>query len=76
MQEERGKNRSYKGTGECYLCMGQRSKIETKQYEGKKIHIRYFGDLDPSGEAIEGSLIEKLTVEPYTLEESILKVLE
>lgn len=42
-------------------------RLKQKQYEGKKIHIRYFGDLDPSGEAIERTLIEKLTVQPYTL---------
>jgi len=42
-------------------------RLKQKQYEGKQIHIRYFGDLDPSGEAIERSLIEKLTTEPYRL---------
>jgi Protein of unknown function C-terminus (DUF2399) len=42
-------------------------RLQAKQFEGKKLHIRYFGDLDPSGEAIEEELINKLTVEPYTL---------
>ena len=43
-------------------------RLRYKQYnEDKKIHIRYFGDLDPSGEAIEKELIDKLTVPPYDL---------
>jgi Protein of unknown function C-terminus (DUF2399) len=42
-------------------------RLQAKQFEGKIVHIRYFGDLDPSGEAIEEELIKKLTVEPYTL---------
>jgi hypothetical protein len=42
-------------------------RLQAKQIEGKSVHIRYFGDLDPSGEAIEGELINKLTAEPYTL---------
>ncbi len=43
-------------------------RLREKQIEGKKIHIRYFGDLDPSGEAIERVLIEKLTDEPYSMQ--------
>ena len=43
-------------------------RLREKLSEGKKVHIRYFGDLDPSGEAIEQELINKLTVEPYHLE--------
>jgi hypothetical protein len=42
-------------------------RLREKQTRGKKVHIRYFGDLDPSGEAIEEELIKKLTVEPYRL---------
>lgn len=44
-------------------------RLRAIQSLGKKIHIRYFGDLDPSGEAIEKELIEKLTVDPYQLED-------
>jgi len=42
-------------------------RLRLKRFEGKKVHIRYFGDLDPSGEAIERELINKLTVSPYNL---------
>jgi hypothetical protein len=42
-------------------------RLRLKQFEGKKIHIRYFGDCDPSGEAIEQELIKKLTEPPYSL---------
>ena len=42
-------------------------RLRQKQFEGYIVHIRYFGDLDPSGEAIEEELINKLTVDPYTL---------
>ena len=44
-------------------------RLQQKQKDGKIIHIRYFGDLDPSGEAIERELLNKLTVEPYELED-------
>jgi hypothetical protein len=44
-------------------------RLKRKQSEDKKVHIRYFGDLDPSGEAIEKELINKLTVEPYVLKD-------
>ena len=43
-------------------------RLKMKMYgEDKKLHIRYFGDLDPSGEAIENSLVDKLTEPPYNL---------
>lgn len=42
-------------------------RLKQKQSEGNIIHIRYFGDLDPSGEAIEKEHIKKLTIEPYKL---------
>jgi hypothetical protein len=41
--------------------------LKKKQHEGKQVHIRYFGDLDPSGEQIEQSIKDKLTLEPYGL---------
>ncbi len=44
-------------------------RLRAKQAEGKQVHIRYFGDLDPSGEQIERSIVEKLTEEPYSLED-------
>jgi hypothetical protein len=44
-------------------------RLRRKQSQGKKVHIKYFGDLDPSGEAIEKELINKLTVSPYDLVE-------
>jgi hypothetical protein len=43
-------------------------RLKQKQKIGKKVHIRYFGDLDPSGEAIQEELINKLTLDPYKLE--------
>jgi hypothetical protein len=40
-----------------------------KQFEeGKKIHIRYFGDLDPAGEVIERCTYDKIWLEPYDLQ--------
>lgn len=42
-------------------------RLRRKQLEGKEVHIRYFGDLDPSGEAIEEELINKLIKRPYSL---------
>jgi hypothetical protein len=42
-------------------------RLRRKQQQGKKVHIIYFGDLDPSGEAIEQELINKLTEPPYSL---------
>ena len=42
-------------------------RLRQKQLEGKQIHIRYFGDLDPSGETIEQSIYDKLWLEPYNL---------
>jgi hypothetical protein len=42
-------------------------RLRLKQLQGKKVHILYFGDLDPSGEAIEDELIDKLIREPYSL---------
>jgi hypothetical protein len=36
-------------------------RLKTYQGEGKQIHIRYFGDLDPSGESIDGIISNKLS---------------
>ena len=36
-------------------------RLKRYQFEGQKIHIRYFGDLDPSGESIDGIITNKLT---------------
>ena len=44
-------------------------RLKEKQEEGKQIHIRYFGDLDPSGEAIEEATKNKLMLEPYNLKD-------
>ena len=44
-------------------------RLKKKQAEGKIIHIRYFGDLDPSGEAIEEATKNKLMLEPYNLKD-------
>lgn len=42
-------------------------RLKKKQAEGKIIRIRYFGDLDPSGEAIERATKNKLMKDPYNL---------
>ena len=44
-------------------------RLKKKQDEGKIIHIRYFGDLDPSGKAIEEATKNKLMLEPYNLKD-------
>ena len=44
-------------------------RLREKQEDGKQIHIRYFGDLDPSGEAIEEATKNKLMLEPYNLKD-------
>ena len=52
-------------------------RLKEKQDEGKQIHIRYFGDLDPSGETIERSTLRQTmvrTVQIYRI--LILKELE
>lgn len=36
-------------------------RLKAHQDEGKEIHIRYFGDLDPSGESIDETIINKLS---------------
>jgi hypothetical protein len=43
-------------------------RLRKKQRQGKQVHIRYFGDLDPSGESIERNTYEKIWLEPYDLE--------
>ena len=35
-------------------------RLKRYQFEGQKIHIRYFGDLDPSGESIDEIITNKL----------------
>jgi 5S rRNA maturation endonuclease (ribonuclease M5) len=42
-------------------------RLRRMQQQGKRVHIIFFGDLDPSGEAIEQELINKLTEPPYSL---------
>ena len=37
-------------------------RLKSYSNEGKKIHVRYFGDLDPSGENIEEVIYDKLKI--------------
>jgi hypothetical protein len=37
-------------------------RLKSHENKGKKIHVRYFGDLDPSGENIEEVIYDKLKI--------------